>query len=471
MSSWLNFAAFALPRNATTGHTVTPSSATGLTNGAAFTPTAGRLLVLVIGSSAYVTTGPSGWTAPTGGSAQGNTGLYVYYRTAAGSDTPAVVHNASNFPAGAAIFEFPAGSTFVSAASAINQTLTAANPTLSSLTGSNVVFGAACDDVFTTGSGSATWSSPNAELVDSFIAGAATDGYWFGLAGQDPYASATYAPTPTITVSGGTTTTERLTFAVNVPGGTDATVTAVADTATGDVPSPAVSASSTIAGTPAAAIGAMPAPAVTASGGAVVAPPAAQGTGDAPNPAVSAGSTIASPAAAGTGDVPSANMAISSEVDTGPASGTGGIPAPAVSGGSGSSDATVDPPPADGSGGMPAPAVTAGANIAAPPADGTGAIPAPAVSGDQPVAPAFVFSRLVKSGIANGATVSNGARGARAIAQIRNAHVTAKPARGAHVTAKPVRGASVTAKPVHGASVTAKPPREAHVIGNDRTAG
>ena len=108
MVSWLNHAAIEAPRNGTTTHTVTPSAGTAVAGTTFFTPTAGRLLVCLAEGSVTSTT-PSGWTLPTGGSAINNTGLYVWYKTAAGNDSLTTTHNGSNYDVIFDFYEFPSG--------------------------------------------------------------------------------------------------------------------------------------------------------------------------------------------------------------------------------------------------------------------------------------------------------------------------------------------------------------------------
>lgn len=216
MPAWLNQVTIAAPSNGTTTHAVNPASGTAVA-GSLFTPTAGRFLLLVVEGSVTSTT-PSGWTLPTNGSAINNTGLYVWYKaSASGGDTISTTHNSSNYPVAFSFFEFPAGTTFVKAATATGTGLSAANPTISALTGTNTVMGAAGVAVFG-GSNSATWNSPNVEAVDTFATTGPT-GYWSGVSYQDSYVSATYAPTPTISIGSGGSNSERLTFAVNPPAG------------------------------------------------------------------------------------------------------------------------------------------------------------------------------------------------------------------------------------------------------------
>lgn len=145
MAKWLNHCAIASSTSGSgsTTETYDPSSVGSgtLTVGTLFTPTAGRLLVAVIYGQVTSST-PSGWTLPSNGSAINAGGLYVMYRTAAGSDTFTTVHNGNGtYPTHIHFYEYAAGSTFVASASSVNTGPTAAGPTLSPLTGTNLLFG------------------------------------------------------------------------------------------------------------------------------------------------------------------------------------------------------------------------------------------------------------------------------------------------------------------------------------------
>lgn len=222
LGSWLNFVSIAAPRNAGTAHTVDPSSSSGVLAGVPFTPTAGRFLTANAEGSVTSTT-PTGWTLPTNGSSINNTGLYVWTKTAAGADTLSTTHNGTNYPGIFTFYEFPAGSTFGGAATLATggATSTAANPTLSGLSGRNVVFGmAATASTATTAGITGAWSTGNIEAVDSETVrtgSPTTDGYWFGLAYQDEYIATSYTPTPTISFTTGSVSSERLTWAVKLP--------------------------------------------------------------------------------------------------------------------------------------------------------------------------------------------------------------------------------------------------------------
>ena len=222
MSDWLNMVAINVARNGTTSHTVNPASTGTVVAGAPFTPTAGRLLVAVV-EGAVTSTTPSGWTLPIGGSAINNTGLYVWYRTAAGSDTIATTHNGSNYPIVVTFFEFAAGSSFVASVSGIGYSPTAgANPNLTGLSGTNWL-GAAKASGLSSGSTytSSAWSASGAspvKIVDTSAAYSSTDGYAFTLAELNASTLPAYQPLANMT-GGFPSNCEAITLAVNVASG------------------------------------------------------------------------------------------------------------------------------------------------------------------------------------------------------------------------------------------------------------
>lgn len=216
MASWLNHVTIAAPRNATTTHTVDPSTGT-VVAGSLFTPTAGRLLVVGV-SGAVTSTTPSGWTLPTNGSAIGGSGGYVWTRTAAGADTFTTTHNGSNYPVVFDFYEFPAGSTFVACASLPGVASNGGSfPTLSGLTGTNWIAGVASQNDNTTATGNSfTWDM-GVEAVDTFTpqgGGPGTDGYGYSLTYLEDSVLTSASPSAASTLT--TATIEKLTFAVNV---------------------------------------------------------------------------------------------------------------------------------------------------------------------------------------------------------------------------------------------------------------
>lgn len=201
--------------NGTATHTVSPSSGT-VGTGTLFTPTAGNLLVCLAEGSVTSTT-PSGWTLPSGGSAINNTGLYVWYRTAAGGDSFTTTHNGSDYPVVFDFYEFPSGSTFGASTSAIAVVAQpgGAGPTLSGLTGTNLLCAAAGQG--TTGnSGTFTWSS-GVEATDFGVNVGTTEGYNYSLAYLEDSVLTSWSSAATSNNSG--ITLERLVFSVVVAAG------------------------------------------------------------------------------------------------------------------------------------------------------------------------------------------------------------------------------------------------------------
>jgi hypothetical protein len=216
MASWTNRAVYQLPRNGTTTHTVDPTSGVNLALGAPFTPTAGRLL-LVIAGGAVTSSTPSGWTLPAGGSALNGTGLYVWYRTAvAGANSFTTTHNGSNYPTIVGVYEFPAGSTFVKSVSAVNVAWNGANPAVSGLTGTNLVMAAKQRATTAASPADYTWAGPTVKDWMYYVyKGASTDGYETTLGYVEGYTGASWQPTATHSEENANTF-EALTWAISV---------------------------------------------------------------------------------------------------------------------------------------------------------------------------------------------------------------------------------------------------------------
>lgn len=216
MVVWLNRAVYQLPRNGTTTHTVDPTSATSLVSGATFTPTLGRFLLVVI-EGAVTSTTPSGWTLPTGGSAVNNSGLYVWYRTAAsGSNAFTTTHNGSNYPVVVAVYEFAAGTTFTGSVASTSTTATTANPNLAGLTGTNLVLAVkATAESGSVGSDDYAWTGTGSPVEDWQVSadGGPTDGFLASLAYVEAYMGASWQPTGALSWTSGPSN-EALTFAV-----------------------------------------------------------------------------------------------------------------------------------------------------------------------------------------------------------------------------------------------------------------
>lgn len=219
MADWINHCAISAPRNGTTAHnSITPSSGT-VASGSTFTPTAGNLLVCFV-EGAVTSTTPSGWTLPASGSAINNTGLYVFYKTAAGSDTLSTTHNASNYPAIFDFYEFPAGSTFNKSATSTGVVFSGgAGPTLSSITGAPNWLAAVVAYANSTATIPTTTWSAGTEIVDTGVAGSPTDGYTYSTSALDSSALTSWSSAATLSSNPAGNTCERLVVAVSVVSG------------------------------------------------------------------------------------------------------------------------------------------------------------------------------------------------------------------------------------------------------------
>lgn len=215
MAKWLNRTLVQDARNSgTAGHTITFTAAA-----------AGNLLVAVAQGAVTLTT-PTGWTLPTNGSAVNTGGLYVWYKTAsAGESSFTTTANAANYPIAVVVYEFPAGSTFVQAAAATAQQAIAsgAGPTISSLTGTNLLIGMiGWANSATSGTVATTWTLPSGIVSDvdvsTFIA--TTDGYCLSVAYVENSIATSFAGTSATTIGNGSNTLEKITFAVNVAAST-----------------------------------------------------------------------------------------------------------------------------------------------------------------------------------------------------------------------------------------------------------
>jgi hypothetical protein len=215
MSRWLNHVAIkgsADDANPRVG--VNPATGTVAT-GTQFSPTAGRLLVCVVEGSVTSTT-PTGWTL--GASAINNTGLYVWWRVAAGGDTITTTHNGTNYAVMFDFYEFAAGSTFAGAVGATGVSYNAgAGPLLSGLGATVQVYGVAGQGVPSAGPYAGSWSN-GVELVDVSIVlniDWGTPGYTYGITELVDYTGPSSSSNWTSTNSG--VTVERLQFAVQGP--------------------------------------------------------------------------------------------------------------------------------------------------------------------------------------------------------------------------------------------------------------
>lgn len=222
---WVNRTLIQAPRNGTTSHTVGFTAAT-----------AGNLLVAVV-SGGVTSTTPTGWTLPSGGSAVGGSGAYVFTKTAAaGESSFTTTHNGSNYPIGVVVYEFAAGTTFGSVTGAGARGNGDASLTLSGLTGTNHLFAVESGGcgIGSTGTPTYSWSGPAVAVdTDAFTPYSATDGYELGVA----YAASSTATsfTPVVTQSGltgGSGSFERIAFAVSAVAPTPAAFVQQVGTAT-----------------------------------------------------------------------------------------------------------------------------------------------------------------------------------------------------------------------------------------------
>lgn len=180
--------------------------------------TAGNLLVCIVNCDG-VSSLPTGWTSPSGGTAANNTGLYVWWKIATAGESFLVSnHDANGYGAQYVIYEFAAGSTFVKSVSSTNGNASAANPNLTGLSGSNLTMAAVGIELdSTTSTSSVSWSAGLTEDLDIYSPKTGSfNGYGFSLAYLENNSTSSFQPTGTITASGAVSTKEALTFAVKV---------------------------------------------------------------------------------------------------------------------------------------------------------------------------------------------------------------------------------------------------------------
>jgi hypothetical protein len=217
VAKWLNRVTIQGARNGTTSHTIDPSAGTVL-SGSTFTPTAGRLLACLV-YGAVTSTTPAGWTLVTNGSAVNNGGLYLFTKTAAGGAGDAVTStaNASNYPRTFDFYEFAAGSTFVKAATSTAVAAAGgAGPSITALTGTNLICGSAGQIPGGANTSTVVWAS-GVEAVDTTLVFSTTDGYTYSLTYLED--SVLTSSSIAATFTGSATNVERLMFAFNVAAG------------------------------------------------------------------------------------------------------------------------------------------------------------------------------------------------------------------------------------------------------------
>lgn len=217
MARWMNHVTIATPRNGTSTHSVDPSSASNVVGDTSFTPTAGRLLVC-FAEGAVTSTTPSGWTLPSGGSAVDSTGLYVWYRTAAGGDTFSTTHNSSDYPVVFDVYEFLEGSNFLGSTAATGVAKNGFGPTLTGLTGTHWDAGIAGEnagDELIPQTVSWDWGTEAGEYSEPD--NSVTDGYTYGLTYAEDQTPASVAFQATF-LGGSASPVERLVVSIYVSG-------------------------------------------------------------------------------------------------------------------------------------------------------------------------------------------------------------------------------------------------------------
>lgn len=222
MATWLNHVAIKTPQNGTSTHTVDPSSGT-VGAGSLFTPTAGRLLVVVAEGSVTSTT-PSTWTLPSGGSAVNNTGLYVWYlASAVGGDTFTTTHNSSNYAVVFDIYEFAAGAAFdLSVAATGVSPLSGAGPTLSGLTDTKHLSAAAGLCILDTSQSELISWSDGVEAADvCALKVGAIEGYSYGLAYLTDSVLSSWSSAAGFTGGSAAPDVERLVFSLDLSAAPD----------------------------------------------------------------------------------------------------------------------------------------------------------------------------------------------------------------------------------------------------------
>jgi hypothetical protein len=221
MSKWINKTTVQLAAGGTNN---TGSSST--VNFAA--AGAGNLLVAVA-SGSVTSTLPTGWTLGT--SAVGSSGTYVWWKLAAANESSfSTTHNGSGYPNAYVVYEFPAGSSFVKGSGTAGLANGTANPTISALTGTNLLMASVSESYpYTTFNGTGiTWPAGTTVDTDIHAAHISTDGYWLGIGFAEDSTATSYGPNPTITDPNGVVASERLTWAIHV----NPTITKVASTTT-----------------------------------------------------------------------------------------------------------------------------------------------------------------------------------------------------------------------------------------------
>ena len=229
MTKWIRRTVDQQGDNGTNSHTFTFPAAT-----------AGNFL-MAIGYGQVTFSTPTGWTLRA--SAVNFGGLYVWTKTAsAGESSFTTTHNGSGWKAVLAVYEFASGTTWGTASGAFVG-WNAQGPTLTGLTGTNLLIGAM--GVATTNTSIAhnvSWSSPTGTIVEDVdvnafaTSGTDTDGYTFSDAYIEGSTSSSFTATGQITTGDGTGK-ESLSIALKpaaaVPSGTGSGTFSFAGSTTG----------------------------------------------------------------------------------------------------------------------------------------------------------------------------------------------------------------------------------------------
>ncbi|RWZ78224.1 MAG: hypothetical protein EOT05_00440 [Candidatus Microsaccharimonas sossegonensis] len=203
MSVWLQRAAFLLPRNGTTSHTVNPNTTTNLISGAVFSRKSGNYLLAILwGPSTNPT--PTGWTSQVVGANTANGTLRVITRSAAGADTFSVTHAVTNMPMVVEIFEFSSTSAYDTSATQIDYNTVSTMPTLTPGT-HTLLIAVQCNDYpagygysnCTWGPGTGPLASEMLDIYTDTAGGTLTTGLWYSSAFSEDTTATSWAPTVT----------------------------------------------------------------------------------------------------------------------------------------------------------------------------------------------------------------------------------------------------------------------------------
>lgn len=196
---WVNRTQIQKASNGTSSHSVDFAAATE-----------GNLLVMI--ACAAVTITASGWTKIL----QANTDLAVFTKTASASESSVSVGlSSTGYPLYGVVYEFGAGSTYVSGVQATGLLNTAPNPELSGLTGTNLTFAAVSVEWSGFPTATVDWSGEVGITEDVDISLNDNGTQSLSVAYVKDNANATFQPTGTIN-SDEERNKKAISFAVNV---------------------------------------------------------------------------------------------------------------------------------------------------------------------------------------------------------------------------------------------------------------